>query len=91
MRIKKIFGSVLLAIVTTTSINNIALATYSVDCDGYNSETSSYVYGDCDDGDFSGYDSVTGNYVYGDCEFDGKLDAYDSETGVYVYGDCEGE
>ena len=66
-------------------------ASYTVDCTGYNSETSAYAYGECSDGSFDGYDSETGSYVYGDCRFNGDLDAYDSETGEYVYGDCEGE
>lgn len=69
----------------------IPLADYTVDCEGYNSETSAYVYGECSNGEFEGYDSETGHYVYGDCEFDGDLEAYDSETGEYVYGECEGE
>lgn len=61
----------------------------SVECDGYNSETGEYVYGECIDGTFEGYDSATGNYVYGDCEPGGDLDAYDSDTGAYIYGECE--
>jgi len=69
----------------------IVSANYTVECEGHNSETSTYVYGECSDGSFEGYDSETGNYVYGDCEFDGDLEAYDSETSVYVYGECEGE
>lgn len=68
-----------------------AYADYTVTCEGYNSRTSNYVYGECSDGDFEGYDSETGNYVYGDCSFGGDLEAYDSETGDYVYGECEGE
>jgi len=68
-----------------------AIADYTVDCEGYSSETSAYVYGECTDGSFEGYDSETGNYVYGTCEFDGDLEAYDSETDEYVYGECEGE
>jgi len=70
---------------------SVAWAKYTVDCEGYNSETSSYVYGECSDGEFDGYNSDTGNYVYGDCEFDGELEAYESETSEYVYGECEGE
>jgi len=69
----------------------IVSADYTVDCEGYNSETSVYVYGECSDGSFDGYDSETGSYIYGDCEFDGDLEAYDSATSVYVYGECEGE
>ena len=68
-----------------------AMASYTVDCEGYNSETSAYVYGECTDGSFEGYDSETGNYVYGDCRFGEDLEAYDSETNEYVYGECEGE
>lgn len=64
-------------------------SSHSADCEGYNSETGAYVYGECDDSDFEGYDTETGNYVYGDCEPDGDLEAYDSETGVYVYGECD--
>ena len=62
---------------------------YEVDCDGYDSDTGDYVYGTCDDGDFSGYDSNTGEYVYGSCEIGGSLDAFNSDTGEYVYGECE--
>lgn len=69
----------------------VVWAEYTVDCEGYNSETSNYVYGECSDGDFEGYDSETGNYVYGGCKIDGDLEAYDSETFEYVYGECEGE
>lgn len=69
----------------------VAKAEYTVQCEGYNEETSAYVYGECSEGSFEGYDSETGNYVYGDCSFGGSLDAYDSETDQYVYGNCEGE
>ncbi|MBT5662632.1 MAG: hypothetical protein HOJ05_02920 [Alphaproteobacteria bacterium] len=62
---------------------------WEVDCDGYDSDTGSYVYGECTNGDFEGYDSDTGEYVYGDCDRGGDLDAYNSETGEYVYGDCD--
>ena len=60
----------------------------SVECEGYNSETGSYVYGECIGSSFEGYDSETGGYVYGDCGPAMDLDAYDSETGAYVYGEC---
>ena len=80
---------ILVTLLVIVSAGN-ALASYTVECDGYNSETSSYVYGECSDGEFEGYDSNTGNYVYGDCSFGGDLEAYDSETNVYVYGECEG-
>ena len=62
---------------------------WEVDCDGYNSDTGSYVYGECSYGDFDGYDSDTGSYVYGDCDRGGDLDGYDSDTGSYVLCDCE--
>ncbi|GAG86495.1 unnamed protein product [marine sediment metagenome] len=77
---------VLLSLVKKTSRGHTS--SHSADCEGYNSDTGAYVYGECDDGSFEGYDSETGNYVYGDCERDGDLDAYDSETGEYVYGEC---
>jgi hypothetical protein len=67
-----------------------AYASYTADCEGYNSETSSYVAGQCSDGSFEGYDSETGDFVYGGCSHGGELKAYDSETSAYVYGNCEG-
>jgi len=78
-------------LVMSVILISAAYADYTVACEGYNSQTSNYVYGECSDGDFEGYDSETGNYVYGDCSFEGDLEAYDSETGDYVYGECEGE
>lgn len=84
MRILSIWALLLLGSISAT-------ADYTVECEGYNSETSAYVYGECTDGNFEGYDSETGNYVYGTCEFGGSLEAYDSETAEYVYGECEGE
>lgn len=68
-----------------------AMASYEVECEGYNDETSAHVEGTCTDGDFDGSDSETGEHVYGDCEFDGELDGYDSDTGEHVSGECEGE
>jgi hypothetical protein len=62
---------------------------YEVDCDGYGSETGTWVYGTCADGDFEGNDSDTGEYVYGSCEIGGSFDAFNSDTDEYVYGDCE--
>jgi len=66
-------------------------ASYEVECEGYNDDTSAYVSGTCTDGEFDGTDSETGEHVYGDCEFDGDLDGYDSDTGEHVSGECEGE
>jgi hypothetical protein len=68
-----------------------ASADYAVECEGYNSETSAYVTGECSNGEFEGHDTETDNYVYGDCEFGGDLEAKDSETDERVYGECEGE
>jgi len=68
-----------------------AEAQYSVQCTGYDNNTSSMVYGECTDASFSGYDSETGQWVYGSCSFAGSLDAYNSETNDWVYGNCEGE
>ena len=68
-----------------------ASADYAVECEGYNSETSAHVTGECTNGEFEGHDTETDNYVYGDCEFSGDLEAYDSETGEFVSGECEGE
>ncbi len=70
---------------------SFSYATYEVDCEGYDDNTSALVEGTCTDGDFDGYDTETGEHVYGDCEFDGTLDGYNSETGEHVSGDCEGE
>ena len=66
-------------------------AYYRVDCNGYDSNTSAWVYGECTNASFDGYDSETSEYVYGTCSFGGSLDAYNSETSDWVYGDCEGE
>jgi hypothetical protein len=66
-----------------------AYTSYTADCEGYNSETSSYVTGECSDGSFEGYDSETGDQVYGGCSHGGDLRAYDSETSAYVYGNCK--
>ncbi|WP_167144965.1 hypothetical protein [Pseudomonas sp. OTU750018] len=85
MRKKIIIAALLL------SASGFAQASYEVECEGYNDDTSAYVSGTCTDGDFSGYDSETGEYVYGDCEFDGDLNGYDSDTGEHVSGSCEGE
>lgn len=73
------------------SITSTAIASYEVECEGYNDETSAYVTGTCTDGEFEGYDTETGEYVYGDCEFDGDLDGYDADTEEHISGDCEGE
>ncbi|MBN47898.1 MAG: hypothetical protein CMN85_00035 [Spongiibacteraceae bacterium] len=81
----KIISTFFLAFLAAPSV----LADYTVDCEGYNSDTSSYVYGECSNGEFEGYDSDTGNYVYGECEIGGDLEAYDSATSVYVYGECD--
>ena len=49
-------------------IPNLVMA-YEVDCDGYDSDTGEYVYGDCQiGGSLDAYNSDTGEYVYGDCE-----------------------
>lgn len=66
-------------------------ASYEVECEGYNDDTSAYIFGICADGEFEGTDSETGEHVYGDCEFGGDLDGYDSDTGEHVSGECEGE
>jgi hypothetical protein len=59
------------------------------DCEGYDSNTESYVYGECVDGEFEGYDSNTGQYIWGECSCNGELEGYNSETESYVYGECE--
>ncbi len=83
--------NMIIAVLISFSISNIALASYEVECEGYNDDTSAYVSGTCTNGDFEGYDSDTSEYVYGDCKFDGELDGYDSDTGEHVSGECEGE
>lgn len=64
-------AQILIAVVLLGLSTDNALAAYTVDCTGYNNETSAYIYGECSDGYFSGYDSETGNYIYGDCSFGG--------------------
>jgi hypothetical protein len=80
-----------LGTITLLSIITPASASYEVECEGYNDETSTHVEGTCTDGEFDGYDTETDEHVYGDCEFGGDLDAYDSNTGEHVSGECEGE
>jgi hypothetical protein len=82
---KIIIGVVLLFF----TISPTLVSAWTVDCAGYDSDTSEYVYGECSNGDFSGYDSDTGEYVYGDCERGGNLEAYNSDTGEFVFGTCE--
>ena len=79
-----------ISICLTAVFSQSAYTSYTADCEGYNSETSSYVTGQCSDGSFEGYDSETGDQVYGGCSHGGELKAYDSETNVYVFGDCRG-
>ena len=62
---------------------------WSVSCDGWDSDTGAWVWGDCSSGSFDGYDSETNAYVWGDCEPGGSLDAWNSETGTWVWGDCD--
>ena len=62
---------------------------WSVSCDGWDSQTSSWVWGDCSSGSFDGYDSQTSAWVWGDCEPGGSLDGWNSETSAWVWGDCE--
>lgn len=80
-----------LAALTLLAATGATLASYEVECEGYNDDTSAQVSGTCTDGDFEGYDSETGEYVHGDCEFNGDLDGYDSDTDEHVSGECEGE
>jgi hypothetical protein len=68
----------------------MAIADYTAKCEGYNSETSAPVYGECKNGEFKGVDSITGNNILGDCEIGGDFEAYDSETNAYIAGQCEG-
>ena len=62
---------------------------WSVSCNGYDSDTDAYVWGNCDGGSFSGYDSETDAWVYGDCQPGGELSAYNSDTGSWVWGNCD--
>jgi len=79
-----------ISICLITVFSQSAYTSYTAVCEGYNSETSSHVVGECSDGSFEGYDSETGDFVYGGCSHGGDLKAYDSETSVYVYGNCVG-
>ena len=84
-------GRLLIWTTLLLSSPGLAVATYEVECQGTNDESSSSVEGTCTDGDFDGTDSETGESVSGDCEFGGDLDATDSDTGAHVSGECEGE
>lgn len=75
----------------TLSFCSFASASYEVECEGYDDDTSEYVSGTCTDGDFDGRDSDTGEAVNGSCEFGGDLDGYNLDTGEHVSGECEGE
>jgi len=82
----KKFSIIVLSFLTLLSSSVIA---YDVDCEGYDSDTGEYVYGECSDGDFEGYGNNYGEYVYGDCEAGGDLEGYKNDTGAYVYGECD--
>ena len=42
---------------------------YEVSCNGWNSDTNDWVYGECEiDGDLSGWNSETGVWVWGQCD-----------------------
>ena len=45
----------------------LCTATWGASCDAFNSETGSYVFGECYNYSFDGFDSETGAYVFGDC------------------------
>ena len=62
---------------------------WSVSCDGWDSDTGAWVWGDCYNGNFAGYDSETSAFVWGDCQPGGGLDGWNSETGTWVWGDCD--
>ena len=64
---------------------------WAVSCDGWDSDTGAWVWGDCYNGSFDGWDSETNAWVWGDCEAGGNLDAWNSETGEWVWGDCDSE
>lgn len=66
----------------------LSYAEETVKCGGHNSETQSYVHGECSDGNFDGFDSLTGSYVYGRCEPGEDLEAFDHKTNVIVNGIC---
>jgi len=80
---KKILTYTFLVFIVLTS------PSWSVSCDGWDSQTGSWVWGDCSSGSFDGYDSQTGAYVWGDCQPGGSLDGWNSETGSWVWGDCD--
>jgi len=82
----KKFSIIVLSFLTFLSF---AVSSWTVDCEGYDSDTREIVYGECHHGDFEGYDSDTGEYVYGDCERGGDLEAYNRDTREYVYGECD--
>ena len=67
----------------------VAMADYTVKCQGTNTESSAPVVGECTDGMFTGTDSETGNEVQGECEPGGKFEAYDVETDEFATGTCE--
>ena len=67
----------------------LSSSSWGVSCDGFDSETGSWVWGDCSGSSFDGYDSQTSAYVWGDCQPGGNLDAWNSETGSWVWGDCD--
>ncbi len=62
---------------------------WGVSCDGFDSQTGAWVWGDCSGGSFDGYNSQTNAYVWGTCQPGGSLDAWNSETNAYVWGDCD--
>ncbi len=58
-----------------------------LNCTAYDSVTNSFIYGTCQNGQFTGYDSRTNAFIGGTCT-ETTVTAYDSVTNAFVYGSC---
>ena len=61
--IKKLLAYVFLVFLVFTN------PSWSVSCDGWDSDTGAWVWGDCQPGgSLDGWNSETGSWVWGDCD-----------------------
>ena len=63
---KKIFSLFCLFIIFLLLI--FTNQSWAVSCDGWDSDTGAWVWGDCYNGSFDGWDSETSEWVWGDCD-----------------------
>lgn len=78
---------ILLAIVILAGIHAQAQQIES-QCQGYDSQGQSWIYGDCNNGFFRGYDPKSGTFLTGSCQEHGTFSAYNPYTHSFVFGNC---